>query len=104
MKELISELDEEVNVDYLLDTCFVMHCVEHDHMKKLTDFCESHDVGMSSFNLEELDHVHHNLKGNQSHHLREFLKSKCISRVSVRVSPGDREGEVSYVQSFDPEI
>lgn len=104
MQELIDSLDVKDKVDYLLDTCFVLHTIGKDHTKKLVKFCETHSVGMSSFNLQEIDHVHHRLDGTLNHHLRDFLKKKLVSCVPVGVSPGDREGERAYVAAFDEKL
>ena len=104
MQELVDSLDVKKKVDYLLDTCFVLHTIENNHTKKLVDFCKSHNVGMSSFNLLELVHVHHRLNGTVNHHLRDFLKQKVVCCVPVCVAPGDRAGERAYVGAFDPKL
>lgn len=104
MQELIDGLERNSKVDYLLDTCFLFYSLEHGHTKKLLDFCGSHSVGMSSFNLSEVDHVHHRLKGTMNHHLRDFLKQKVVSCVPVGVVPGDRDGERKYVAEFDEKL
>jgi len=104
MQELIDSLKRSSKVDYLLDTCFLLHEIQHGRGHALQHFCEENSVGMSSFNLAEVEHVHHRLKGTVNHHLRDFLKSKCVSCVRVSVSPGDRLGEKEYVSAFDPKI
>ena len=104
MKELIDDLEKKNSVEYLLDTCFIIYMLKKEKTKQLVKFCENNKVGMSSFNLEELDHVHHKLDGTFNHHLRNFFKQKVISQVSVNVSPGDREGEQIYVKNFDEKI
>ncbi|MBN2367505.1 hypothetical protein JXC34_00675, partial [Candidatus Woesearchaeota archaeon] len=104
MKELIDSLDKTDKVDYLLDTCFFVHVFKHDHVKKLADFCENNNVGMSSFNLGEMEHIHHNFPGQMMHHVRSFLKEKRISSVPVNAFPGNRDSETAYVNSFDPDI
>lgn len=104
MKELIVSLPTALRVDYLIDTCFLIHAFEGGHSKQMLEFCSSKKVGMSSFNLEELDHVSHRLKGTEDHHIREFLKSGKLFRIDVPVHPGDREGEMSFVEAYDHEI
>ncbi|MFC1740920.1 PIN domain-containing protein [Nanoarchaeota archaeon] len=104
MKELISALEEGSDVDYLLDTCFVLFMIERGHTHKLESFCENNKVGMSSFNLAEIDHVHRGLKGTVNHHLRDFLKKRLIVNVLVDVRPGEREREKEYVSDFDEDF
>ncbi|MBT5022459.1 PIN domain-containing protein [Candidatus Woesearchaeota archaeon] len=104
MKELIETLEVVKRVDYMLDTCFLIYMIKKGKVKDLVKFCESNSVGMSSFNLAEIEHVHHKLDGTFNHRLRDFFKKKLISVVDVSVSPGDRNGEKDYVQSFDSKI
>jgi hypothetical protein len=104
MKELIESLEITDKVDYLLDTCFVYYMFNNDHIKKLIRFCQNNNVGMTSFNLEELDFNHHKLNGNTVHHLRDFLKKKNISRVDIPVFPGNPQAEKNYISKFDSEI
>ena len=104
MRELIDSLDTSSRVDYFLDTCFLLHMIQKGHTKQLINFCKDNKVGMSSFNLDEIDHVHHRLTGTVNHHLRDILKKKIFSKVIVDVHPGDREAERQYVQDLDKDI
>jgi len=104
MQEIVDSLDKKERVDYLLDTCFVLYNLEKGHAKNLISFCKANSVGMSSFNLSELVHVHHHLKGTSNHHLRDFLKQKVVCCVPVSVNPGDRAGEREYVSAFDEKL
>jgi hypothetical protein len=104
MKDLIDSLPSADSAEYLLDTCFIIHAIESGRVKHLADFCAQHRVAMSSFNLEELVHVAHRLKGTEDHHIREFLKSGKLGRIDIPVHPGDREAEKSFVGSFDERI
>lgn len=104
MQELINALEQSPTADYLLDTCFLLHMIEKGHTHQLTDFCRANKVGMSSFNLAELDKVHHRLDGTIKHHIRDFLKQKAVSCVPVGVEPGDWEGERNYVRGFDDKM
>jgi hypothetical protein len=101
MRELIEQLDTDPHADYLLDTCFLFYMLDKGHSKQLLSFCKANKVGMTSFNLAEVDHVHHRLPGTMNHHVRDFLKSRVIVNVPVGVVPGDRDGEKSYVSSYD---
>ena len=104
MRELIEGLERADKVSYLLDTCFLIHEFTRGRVKELEEFCLNESVGMSSFNLLELDHVVHKLPGPLSRHLRGFLKKKLVKLVYVSVVPGDRSGEKEFVDSFDPKI
>jgi hypothetical protein len=95
MRELIETLDTDSHADYLIDTCFLFYMLEKGHTKQLLDFCRSNKVGMTSFNLAEVEHVHHRLKGVMNHHVRDFLKQKVIVNVPVGVL---------FVQEYDPEL
>ena len=104
MKELIDDLEKTDNVEHLLDTCFFVNCFKTDKVKKLIEFCEQNNVGMSSFNLEEFSFIHHHFKGHMNHHVRDFFKRKILKCVPVSVSPGNHEAEREYVKKFDEEI
>jgi hypothetical protein len=104
MKELINRLDKAKKADYLLDTCFLIYEHEQGRTKELNDFCSSNKVGMTSFNLSELEHAVKKMPGPISRHVRQFLKQKLVKRIEVGVVPGDREGEKKYVTEFDPKV
>lgn len=104
MQELIDSLEKSSKVDYLLDTCFLLYALEKEKAKQLLEFCGSNSVGISSFNLDEINHVHHKLDGTINHHLRKFLKSRAVCCVPVAVRPGDREGERKYVADFEEKV
>ena len=104
MQELIDNLENNSSVDYLLDTCFVFYILKKEKTHQLLEFCRKNKVGMSSFNLAEINHVHHRLDGTLNHHLRNFLKQKVVSCVPVGVIPGDREAERRFVSEFDEKL
>ena len=104
MKELIESLEKTSEIDYLLDTCFFIHVFKNDLSKKLVGFCEKNKVGMSSFNFNELLHVHHHFPGQMNHHIRFFLKQKLMYNMPVNVQPKDHESERKYVREFDNTI
>ena len=81
-----------------------MHSFRHDKINQLSEFCRNNKVGMSSFNLDELEHIHHNFPGHVNHHIRAFLKDKMICKAQLNVTPGDRESEAGYVNGFDDNI
>ena len=104
MKELIDELEKTDRVSYLIDTCFFVNVFTSGKVKELVTFCKENKVGMSSFNLEEFNHIHHNLQGHTTHHVRDFLKEKIMFNSPVNVEPGNRESERKYVELFDDKI
>ncbi|MBW2963858.1 hypothetical protein KY363_00210, partial [Candidatus Woesearchaeota archaeon] len=101
MRELIDSLDTSSKADWLVDTCFLFHHIEKGHTRQLVDFCRKNSVGMTSFNLAEIEHVHHRLTGTVNHHVRDFLKQKVIVNVPVPVMPGERGKEKSFVSEYD---
>lgn len=102
MRRLLDALEKGSDVNYLIDTCFLIYCLEKDKMKELESFCSENSVGLSSFNAAELDHIHGRFPGPLNRHLRNFLKQKLIKLVEVDVVPGQRAKEKKYVESFDP--
>ncbi len=102
MKELLQKIKrislEEARDIILLDTCFVISILEHHkHLDKLND----KNLGMTSFNVEELLHVEHKLKSEDKRMIRNFLKHPKFCIVEVPVHPGNREEEVKFVKSVD---
>ena len=57
MREILEGLEKSEKVSWLLDTCFLIHEFDRGRVKELEKFCKSERVGMSSFNLLELEHV-----------------------------------------------
>jgi PIN domain nuclease of toxin-antitoxin system len=88
----------------LIDTCFFISIFEHkDHLK---DFMRLKDKAMTSFNVMELIKVDHKLK-HMKHDIRKFLeesKGEEMVIVDVDVHPGNREKEVQFVNSIEPEL
>ena len=72
--------------------------------KELFEFCAENDVGITSFNLLEIDynlkHMSHEIKV----HWRNFLKEKNFSILELSVHPGDREAEKNYIKDFDNDL
>lgn len=105
MKELLQNIKrlrlEEARELILLDTCFVINLLEHHkHLDKLKD----KNLGMTSFNVEELLHVEHRLKSEDKRLIRNFLKHPKFCIVEVPVHPGNREEEVNFVKSVDENL
>ncbi len=108
MKELFDRLPGlglKDQVDYLLDTCFIVWICEHGKEKKLQDFINKHKVAITSFNAEELDHIHHKLSKHTKTSLRKFLHDvKNLFLLSVPVLPGNVQEEHSFVRFVLPEL
>lgn len=84
----------------LLDTCFIVSMAE---LRRL-DEVHGARIATTSFNLQELDHIHHRLHGNVKHALRAWLKRGELVVVTVPAAPGDHEGERAFVRSIDEEL
>lgn len=104
MRELIDALETDSKADWLIDTCFLFHTIDKGHTKRLIEFCRKNNVGMTSFNLAEVEHVHQHLSGTLNHHIRDFLKQKLIVQVPVPVMPGERMREKMFVSEYDPAL
>ncbi|MFT7615354.1 MAG: putative nucleic acid-binding protein [Candidatus Woesearchaeota archaeon] len=104
MKELLADLPICENPDYLLDTCFLVHCIETQQLPKLFTFMQTHKTAMSSFNLLELVHIHHKLHHNVAHLIHTLLKNKSIQQAPIDVRPGDYNQERIYVKSINPNL
>lgn len=105
MKELLQNIKrirlEEARDLILLDTCFIINILEHHkHLDKLKD----KNLGMTSFNVEELLHVEHKLKSEDKRMIRNFLKHPKFCIVEVPVHPGNREEEIKFVKSVDEDL
>lgn len=92
----ISIEDALAKESYIMDTCFILYELEEGREKKLEEFCKTHLVIMSSFNLEELGKVEkrvHNIKVA----VRKFLQKNLIKKLNLDVHIGeyDREKEFS---------
>ncbi|RME32050.1 hypothetical protein D6789_00770 [Candidatus Woesearchaeota archaeon] len=104
MKELFRELRHvplaAANGLLLLDTCFIVSMAEQQRL----DEVRGPRIATTSFNLGELDHIHHHLHGNVKHALRSFLKRGDLIVVDIPVVPGERERERAFVQSIDASL
>ena len=84
----------------LLDTCFLIDISDRvDYLKKL---CSKRIVAMTSFNVEELEHVFHKLHQHQKENIRRIIKTVKIYALEIHVHPGNRKSEREFVQSTDP--
>ncbi len=105
MKELLQNIKriklEDTKNFILLDTCFVINILEHHkHLDKLKD----KNLGITSFNVEELLHVEHRLKNEDKRMIRNFLKHPNFCIIEIPVHPGNREEEKRFVESVDKDL
>lgn len=105
MRELIARLPQrpfsEVRHVRLLDTCFLVDLAERNLLHRLL----REPVAVTSFNLLEVDHIHHRLKEKTKESLRHFLRvAEELLVVEIPVVPGDREAERRFVESVDSSL
>lgn len=105
MKELLQNIKrmklEDAKNFILLDTCFIINILEHHkHLDKLKD----KNLGITSFNVEELLHVEHRLKNEDKRMIRGFLKHPNFCIIEIPVHPGNREEERRFVESVDKDL
>ncbi len=104
MKELFNkltktELSTAKNLT-LIDTCFFISTFGNNHLK---EFREIKNKALTSFNVEELVHVEHRLH-HHKHEIRKFLKNTDLIILNVPVSPGQRQKEMDFINSIDPDL
>jgi predicted nucleic acid-binding protein len=103
MKEIFDSF-EKINLDsknlILFDTCFFIDLIEKDHHNLIKDI----DFVMTSFNLEELNHVVHIINHNLKHKVRSFFKEKKIKNLVINVHPGEFENQKIFVNNIDEEL
>jgi tRNA G10 N-methylase Trm11 len=91
-------------VSYLLDTCFIFHILEEEKEKQLIHFCENQKVGITSFNLEEINHNLHKMNHQVKLTWKNFLSKNLFEEIKIDVFPGEREKERDYVKTFDEKL
>lgn len=91
-------------VNYLLDTCFIFHILQEEKETQLISFCQNEKVGITSFNIEEINHNLHKMNNFIKKRWKDFLSKKLFEEVKINVFPGQRDEEKEYVSKFDPEL
>ena len=110
MKELLLDLKQiplyECNEKdlILLDTCFFINIFDKSQQKHLEEFCDNHNVALTSFNAAELFFNMHHLHEKTKDHIRHFLKKKLVSILDISVNPGTKSHEIAFVELTDPEL
>jgi hypothetical protein len=89
-------------VEYLLDTCFIFHHMERE--KELLDFCNKNKVGITSFNIEELEYNLKHMNTFIKTKIRNFLKIGNFEEIKIDVHPGNPSDEKNFVEKFDKDI
>lgn len=84
-----------------VDTCFLIDMIESN---KLHEMMQIPNIAMTSFNVEELIYIEHNLSHNVRKGLRHFLKDYRLLIVNVPVSPGNYVREKEFVNEIEPEL
>ncbi len=108
MKELLETLKEKETGEeaILLDTCFIINLFEKNQEKELMKKSKEKNLAITSFNIQELEHV---IKKAGDHHLKkrisDFFKQETgIKKITIPVSPGNKEEEKKYVEETEPEL
>lgn len=110
MKEFLSRLRQTMLMDFeqknaiLVDTCFLIDVFDKSHQAKFEEFCEIHNVVLTSFNAEELSYNIHRIHEKAKEHLKKFLKKSNITLLNISLSPGSSVQERAYVEMIDPEL
>lgn len=85
----------------LLDTCFIL--ANLDDGKELKKLEAIPNIATTSFNIEELLHVH-KIKHNVKKNMKKFLKESKIKIINIDVHPGEWVKEREFVESVDKEL
>lgn len=104
MKELFDKFPSEdlskARDFILIDTCFLIHAVEHNYKEFLT----LPNKAMITFNIEELLKVEHKLKSTKTK-IRKFLKEvEDFTIINIPVHPGEWEREKEFIRAIDHEL
>ncbi|MFH1915937.1 MAG: hypothetical protein ABIJ21_01615 [Nanoarchaeota archaeon] len=110
MKELFANLPHVQPQDLrlreqtiLLDTCFLVHALQNRKEKDLIRLMEQYPVGLTSFNVDELDHIRHKIDEHVREALRKLLHhNQDLIIVGIPVHPGNRRLEEDYIRTIDP--
>lgn len=86
----------------LLDTCFIINTL--GHKDKLKQLLEIDNLGVTSFNIEELLYVEHKLNHEIRKGIRKFLKEGKFKILDIPVHPGNHESEKEFVREADNEL
>ncbi|MFP4523932.1 MAG: PIN domain-containing protein [Candidatus Woesearchaeota archaeon] len=88
----------------LLDTCYLIDAFHNHKEHELEEAAKEHRLAITSFNAEELVHVHGKVQDKSvKERVRKFFKQHHDVKVlEVPVKPGDPEGEKRYVEAVDP--
>ena len=104
MKELFAHLVKNQEVDYLVDTCFFYYAFDRQE-KEFIEFCKTHKVGITSFNVEEVLYHAHDVNNHIRERIRHALKEGLtLILITVDVSPGKASEERSFVQAIDGKL
>ena len=111
MKELFEALEKRSMDDVkpmnsvLLDTCFLVHVFERQHEKRLDKLTKSHNVFLTSFNVEEFDHIKHKIDESVRERARKYFKKQPnIGVIDLDVHPGNRVEEAIFVNDVDKDL
>ncbi|MFH1400985.1 MAG: PIN domain-containing protein [Nanoarchaeota archaeon] len=106
MRDIMASLPQlgmEARGLILLDTCFFIDIIKRHKRHALLEFCETHHVAMTSFNVEELNYIRHKFNTHMIEHITQFIKAKPnLSILEVDVHPGNRAEEKQFVNETDP--
>lgn len=104
MKELFANLEriKKGSIDVLVDTCFFYYVFTHQHDSAFIDFCNTHIVALTSFNVEETLYHSHDVSHEFREHFRHAIKKGLrLFVVDIPVNPGNALAEKLFVEKID---
>jgi hypothetical protein len=100
-KEKHITIDEIRNTN-LIDTCFFIYALTHP--KELDDLKKLKTIATTSFNVEEILNLKHEIKAGLRHILKRFVKEVDLNIIDINVKPGEREKEREFVENTDKNL
>ena len=100
-----TELNQKDEIDFLIDTCFLVWVLEHNKEKSLKKFAMNNKVAITSLNAEEFTYICRHLSDKIKVSARKFFCSNPnIFFLELPIHPGNQKAEHEFVRSILPEL
>lgn len=87
----------------LVDTCFLIYALE-GRQGKLLRLMHGHKLYLTSFTLQEFDHIKHRIDEKVRERARSFFRHQQLPILDIPPRPGNRKSEGKYVNSVQPSL
>ena len=87
---------------YLIDTCYFYESFAK-HEKEFVEFCATHNVGITSFNVEEVLFHSHDVNHVIRNRIRSAIKANLnIVVIDIPIHPGNPVAEGKFIEKYNP--